>query len=119
MSMIYRSDQVAKFTFHDSRLTSILWSGEDVIFSLTWLPPLGLDIDCPKGPTPSRLVTRYTTDLAFDIEFGDLIGAPSIYDLTMEPLPHDRWKVFISFLALPDGFIRFECNDIMLLADPH
>src|SRR5215208_6602202 len=114
MSKSYPADIVATFGFHDSRLISIAWSDndQDLTFFLTWLPPLRLDVVCPTGPTPSRLMAVYATDLIFDIEFGDLIGAPRIYDVTLDVLSNGRKKVTMNFLALPQGFIEFECNDI-------
>jgi len=51
------------------------------------------------------------------LDFGELIGTPSIYDVNIEPLPLNRWKVVVSFVGAPDGEIAFECDNISFSAD--
>lgn len=116
MSGEYSSEDLTRLSFHDSELHSIGWenAGEDLALLLTWYPPKDSTISCPGEPTESRLCGRSVTDLVIDLQYGDFVGTPSIYQLNVARLPTGRWKVIVDFIASPDGIISFECDDVSL-----
>lgn len=112
----YSPDEVAALSFHDSLLTGLTWQhdGKDLVLSLDWLPPQDSAIQCPKSKVPAVLACTYVSDFVVELDFGEFMGWPSIYELVLESLPHDRWSVRMEFRSNPSGQLRFECNDLKL-----
>jgi hypothetical protein len=80
---------------------------------------LDRNLDIPRSGVPllTRLCGRGITDLVVDLEYGDFIGPPSIYQLTVTGLSTQGWRVELDFRASPDGLIRFQCNDMTLTVE--
>jgi hypothetical protein len=114
----YLAREVEGLSFHDSTINGIIWEkgGEDLCLALEWLPAKNRP-GLPTGQVSARLAFQYVTDLVLDVKFINSMGAPSIYSTSFSSLPLDRWQVEIVFLGLPDGEIRFECNDLSLLVE--
>jgi hypothetical protein len=116
----YCGAEIAQLSFHDSELHGIRWEngGENLALLLTWLPPRDSPVACPASATESQLIAEYATDLSFNLVYGQFMGTPAIYAITVTPLRADRWKVAIEFVGGPDGIIVFECNELTLRLSP-
>jgi hypothetical protein len=114
----YDSVSVAGLSFHDSHIQGISWknNGDDLVLDLEWLPQVGLGL--PVGPVRASLRFTFVTDLILDIKFSNSMGYVSIYSSVFSCLPGGRWSVVLDFIGIPDGTIRFECNDMALGLEP-
>ena len=61
------------------------------------------------------LLFVWVSNLTVEIEFGDYVGAPLLFESMFKELQKHRWSVILNFGAAPEGSISFECNDIKLV----
>jgi hypothetical protein len=117
MKKEYSGKEVQEISFHDSLIDEIKWlnNGQDITFSITWLPPADWCPGTKDSKITSLLKFVWVSDLKIDIDFEDFVGSPSIYNIDIEDISHARWKVLIEFLGAPKGEIGFECNQVSLI----
>lgn len=92
----------------DFRLTGLQWvnKGEDLV--LTLREP------GRNSAGDTSLSFRWVTDLRVDLDFGEYLGAPLIFNAIFKSNSTKTWSCELTFGAAPNGAIRFQCSDIFL-----
>ena len=94
----------------DYWVVGISWVNDEEDLRIHLLPP--------SKEAAGAVVLRFVWvfEVAIDITFGNLAGAPLLWRTTCSPLsrPPSGWEVDFDFAGAPDGGITFKCNDIVL-----
>jgi hypothetical protein len=100
MSMDRESILVTIRSLADAKIVAILWVALDIVIAF----------DFP-GDDSSILQLRFhsITSLSINMNFGQLVGQPLLWDSTIELTSEGRWNVLLDFGGAPDGRIEFTC----------
>lgn len=112
MSQGLTLEQVLKSGLGDATLVALVWKDDDLVVTF------GLSYG---DPWPERLSLRFArvSNLRVDIEFGEYVGSPLLFEAAFTNPSPNRWDVSLDFGAAPEGAITLLCTDILLEdADP-
>jgi hypothetical protein len=91
--------------------------GDARVATLSWIAnDLRVDFLLPDRDSTHSLVFRYVTRLKIDLDYGEHIGEPLLFDATVKVLETRQLAVALTFGAAPNGEIVFECNCVDVAA---
>jgi len=90
----------------DARVRSISWREDDLVIELV-LPP-------GRPETPSLILCcRNACNVRIDMDFGEYIGSPLLFDTEVEPIDNRGWAIRFEFGNAPEGEISLQCTEVV------
>lgn len=120
MKLSYQAQEISTVDdFHDSHWSGLEWrEPETLVLSITWLLPVDAAARIEGHQTLAvELVAESVSQLCISVDWKEFVGTAMIYRLEVTP-SGDGWQVFVEFLGAPDGTIRFQCDDVILVVLP-